>query len=69
MMWIQVKFSCGDSIEEAARDMCALADRLGFGVDAKFNGVPLMAKPGEEPASIVADYKKELRRDGTGKIA
>ena len=61
-MWIQVKFNCGDSIEDAARDMCALADRLGFGVEADFNGVALLANPHGDAAALASAYKAELRR-------
>ena len=68
-MWIQVRFNCGDGIEDAARDMCALADRLGFGVEADFNGVSLMANPRGDAAALVERYKAEFRRDGEVKIA
>lgn len=68
-MRIQVKFSCGDSIEDAARDMCSLADRLGFGVEADFNGVSLMANPRGDAAALIERYRAELRRDGNVKIA
>ena len=68
-MWIQVRFNCGESIEDAARDMCALADRLGFGVEAEFNGVSLLAKPRGDAAALVAAFKKEMARDGKVKMA
>ena len=68
-MWIQVKFNCGYSIEDAARDMCALADRLGVGIEADFNGVSLIASPRGNAVALVEAYRREVSRDGNVKIA
>lgn len=68
-MWIQVTFDLGGSIEDAARDMCTLADRIGFGVEGEFNGVLLRANPRGDAAALVERYKAELRSGGRVKIA
>lgn len=64
-MWIEAKVGGGTPIEEATRDACDLAARLGFPVHFKFNDVSCWAEPyGVTPEEFAARLK--LAVEGTG---
>jgi hypothetical protein len=50
---------CGEIIGRAAERMVALAKESDDIVVAKFNDIPICAKPGDSPESIVAYYQNE----------
>lgn len=52
---------CGETINRTAERMVALAKESDDIVVAKFNDVPICAKPGDSPRSIVAYYQNEYQ--------
>ena len=66
---ITVDLLAGTSINDAASDLCELANRLGLLVEADFNGIKLWARPDDDPAELVSAYHEQLRKDSTFKIA
>jgi hypothetical protein len=67
---LTVEAFAGTAIEDACRDLCALADRVGILCEAWFNGVKLWARPGDDPARLVAAWGEQMKRPaGVYKIA
>lgn len=52
----------GSTIDEAAREMVALANEFGETVEAKFNDLPVRAEPGSDPLAIAGAYRAECER-------
>lgn len=63
MLSIRAEALAGDSTDETARGMLALAERLGVIVVVPFNGVNLHAYPGGDPRKLVSAYLKVLRAE------
>ncbi|MDP2647711.1 MAG: hypothetical protein Q8P35_00485 [Candidatus Yanofskybacteria bacterium] len=51
-----------DNISKTAKRMVALANKSKGPVTAKFNGIALTAKPGDNPDVIVRYYQTESNR-------
>lgn len=56
-IYLEVKFVGGTDIEQAAREACELADRLGITIDFKFNDVRCMAHPDGDPLVLVHNWR------------
>jgi len=54
-----ITFTGGTPIDEAAKELCAVAINSGTSVSGKFNGILLTASPTDDPASVVARYDQE----------
>ena len=59
---LKVELLVGTSIHLAARDLCALAERLGVMVEANCNGVVLHVCPGDDPQTNIDKYHADLYR-------
>lgn len=58
---IEVEVQLGASIEDACRETIALADALMIEVRFKFNDVTVLARPGADPARLVAAWSDAMR--------
>ena len=68
-MHIKAEFGAGESINQACKDICMLATRIGFDVEADFNSVLLVAKPGGSPEKLRGEWVEALRSDSKVKLA
>lgn len=66
---VQVEPFAGSDVTAVATELCQLADRIGVRCEAKFNGVKLWARPGDNPLRLVEAFDRELGRPGQHKIA
>lgn len=66
---IEVDVLAGSDIFTTAREMQSVSDKLGITVTAKFNGVKLMFKHGDDPNKMAENYRKELSSSSPYKIA
>jgi hypothetical protein len=69
-MQLRVELFAGVDVADAAADLCELANRVGTLCQATFNGVQLWARPGDDPALLVAAWNEQMKRpSGHYKIA
>ena len=61
-MQLKVDLFAGIDIADAAADLCELANRVGTLCKAEFNGVHLWARPGDDPAHLVAAWSEQMKR-------
>lgn len=61
---IKAEGMAGNSIQETAADMLALADRTGCRVRVQFNDVALCMRPGGSPDQLVREYHKACELKG-----
>jgi hypothetical protein len=66
---VRVECFAGVDVLDACKDMVTLADRIGAKIEAKFNGVTVWAKQGDDPQRIADAYMHELGRRGDFKLA
>jgi hypothetical protein len=66
---LKVDLFAGTDIKDACWEICELANRVGCLVEAKFNGVLLWARQGDNPLKIADAYEVELGSQKTLKIA
>ena len=59
---LKVEAFAGTTIEDACRDLCALADRVGVLREVPFNGVKVWAYPGTDPAQLVKAWSEQMER-------
>lgn len=59
---LKVEAFAGTTIDDACRDLCALADRVGILCEAGFNGVKLWAYPGTDPAQLAKAWDVQMKR-------
>ena len=59
---LKVEAFAGTTIEDACRDLCALADRVGILCEVGFNGVKLWAYPGDHPAELAKAWDEQMKR-------
>jgi len=52
----------GDKVSEAAKKMVEVADKKSTVVTCEFNGIQLLARPGDDPAIIVRGFDGECER-------
>ena len=64
---LKVELSAGTRVQDAACDLCQLADRIGVACEADFNGVKMWGRPGDNPLKLVAAYHALLQNDSTFK--
>lgn len=57
---ITVEAYAGGLIPDLIRQQCELADRIGIDVHAKWNGVKVMASPGDDPVALAIAWEKQL---------
>lgn len=57
---LRIEFLAGTDIKDAAIDICALANKLGVNVDAKFNDALLLAAPGSDPDVMLKHYNSPV---------
>jgi hypothetical protein len=55
---LKVEAHAGQSHEDAASAVVALATDLGLCVESTFNQVVVMAFPGDDPLSLVASFRR-----------
>jgi len=61
-MQLKVELFAGTDIVSAVTDLCELANRVGTLCEAKFNGVHLWARPGDDPQQLVAAWDEQMKR-------
>ena len=59
---LKVEAFAGITIDEACRDLCALADRVGILCEVGFNGVKVWAYPGTDPVQLVEAWNVQMER-------
>jgi hypothetical protein len=59
---LKVDAFAGTTIEDACRDLCALADRVGILCEVGFNGVKVWAYPGTDPAQLAKAWAVQMDR-------
>lgn len=59
---LKVELFLGTTIEEAAEEMIALANKLDVLVEAEFNELILWAYPNDIPSELVAAYREKLAK-------
>ena len=70
VLWLTVEVAPGSSINEAAPEAVALANKTGITIWFDFNGVRCLARAGDDPDMIVADFFAQFRKtDGTYLVA
>lgn len=68
-MHIKAEFDSGESIDQACKDICTLATRIGFSVEADFNAVLLVAKPNGSPEKLRSEWVEALQSTSKVKLA
>ena len=64
-LWLKVEVMAGTSIDDAAKEMVALANRLAVSIEADFNGVRVLATPDDDPREVASDWRTAFtRKDG-----
>lgn len=66
---LRVELLAGSDIEDACKEIIALADRIQIIVMAKFNGVELLASPGYDAQIMVQERHKLMDKEGPHRIA
>lgn len=66
---LEVTPYAGSHLNDVAEEMGALADRLAINVTASFNGVRVLARPGENAMAIPPNYDKAMKAKGEHKHA
>lgn len=61
-IYFKVESFAGITIDDACRDLCALADRVGILCEVGFNGVKLWAYPGTDPAQLAKAWTVQMKR-------
>lgn len=51
----------GDSVDAIAHEMMILAEKLNARVRLRFNGVEMVADPGESARKLIAAYREAVR--------
>ena len=59
---LKVEAFAGTTIDEACRDLCALADHVQILCEADFNGVKLWAYPGTDPGKLATAWDIQMKR-------
>lgn len=59
---LKVELFAGIRVDEAAADLCELANRIGVRCEADFNGVKLWARPGDDPQRLAASWDEQIKR-------
>ena len=70
VLWLTVEVAPGSDIREVADEAVALANKTGITIWFDFNGVRCLARAGDNPDMIVADFFAQIRKtDGTYMLA
>lgn len=59
-MHLKLELYAGSKIEEAAAELCTLADATGVPCEAEFNDVKIEARPGNSTEQLVEAYYKSV---------
>lgn len=59
---LKVELFAGIHVNEAAADLCELANRIGVRCEADFNGVKLWARPGDDPARLAESWDEQMKQ-------
>jgi hypothetical protein len=59
-LMLRVEAMAGDAIEVTCRELIALASDLNVTVMCPFNGVELMACPGDDPEKLKSEFHRLL---------
>lgn len=68
-LWLTVEVPGGTHIDDACNAAVELAGKLGVTVWFKFNDVKCLARPGDDPRAIAADWLEVLHSKSPYKIA
>lgn len=68
-LWLEVSVSPGAGIDETCAQAIELANKLGLTVWFEFNGVKCGARPGDEAALLVINWRECLNSNSPHKIA
>lgn len=67
---LKLELFVGVDIEDACRDLCELATRIGVLCEADFNGVKLWARPNDSFIELADAWREQLKQpEGHYKIA
>lgn len=66
---LKLEVFAGVDVDEAAKELCHLSNRIGILCSAKFNEVELWARPGDDPEKLAASFHEQLQNKFTYKIA
>lgn len=66
---LQVELFAGSKINDVSVALCQLAGLVGVRCEARFNGVKLLARPGDNPLRLVEAFHAELQNPCAHKIA
>ena len=59
-LMLRVEVLAGTDLHDAAYSICELAGRAGIRINSSFNGVVLVARPGDKYQKLIDVYRKEL---------
>lgn len=65
-LWLTVEVSPGSDIGSACDEAIALAERIGIAIWFKFNGVTCLARKGDDPRRLEADWSMVMASNGRG---
>lgn len=68
-LWLTVQVSPGAHIAMTCDEAVELADKTGLAIWFDFNGVRCLARPGDNPRGIEADWNKKMEMKGDHRIA
>ena len=66
---LQVEILIGSDIQDVARDLCQLAERVGLMCKARFNGITLLVDQGDNPETLVANYHDAIKSAHPSRLA
>lgn len=66
---VKVDVIAGSNIDEAIRDLCEFAGRIGAIAETKINDVMVLAKPNDDPSQLLLAFNEVAHTNRTHKIA
>lgn len=63
-LYLNVEIDAGTSQTDAAQELLFFAQRVGITVQAKFNGVRMIARPSDDREAVLAEYEREVSLSG-----
>jgi len=61
-VYLKAKVLAGTSIEEAIKDAKKIAEKIGTGIEFRFNGVLMLIDSSSDIQKEIEDYKFEIKR-------
>lgn len=68
-LWLTVEVAPGTGIGAACKEAVAVAQRTGLTIWFDFNGVKCLARAGDDPSRIEANWRLRLEENGPHRIA